>query len=230
MARKNIKSETETEVLVESRRRCAFCFGLKSDTSVKKGQIAHIDQDNSNAAKDNLVFLCILHHDEYDSKTSQSKGLTKKELKHYRSLLYEYLAKENAELWIDYVPYKEQENIADRTILPIDIYKEKIAIYRIVRGFLSLAMRDGNIDIESLFKFAKETDEAIFLFDPEVSIYIHELYKKAVELRYTATMIKHHNVIGKERSKHVNRNAELLLWLSEQVKEVRAIFSKHIAL
>ncbi|MBC2705307.1 hypothetical protein [Desulfobacula sp.] len=120
--------------------------------------------------------------------------------------------------------------MTDRPTLPLDIYEEKIAIYRIVRGFLGLVMRDANIDIESLFKFAKETDEVIFLFDPEVSIYIHELYKKAVDLRYTATMIEHHNVIGEERSKYVNQNAELLLWLSEQVEEVRAVFSKHIAL
>lgn len=59
---------------------------------------------------------------------------------------------------------------------------------------------------------------------------MHELYKKAVELRYTTTMIEHHNIIGDERSKNANRNADLLLWLGEQVKEVREVFSKHISL
>ncbi|MGF1619286.1 MAG: hypothetical protein ACFCUR_01585 [Rhodomicrobiaceae bacterium] len=52
------------------------------------GQIAHVDQDSSNNSEDNLVFLCLTHHDQYDSKTSQSKNFTKKELLHYRDELY----------------------------------------------------------------------------------------------------------------------------------------------
>jgi len=230
MARKTINPEIELEVLFESRRRCPFCFGLHGDTAVKKGQIAHIDQDNSNAAKDNLAFLCIPHHDEYDSKTSQSKGLTQKELKHYRSLLHKYLDEEKPELWTDHATDKGQENIQERKALPIEIYREKIAIYRIVRDFLGLLMREADIDIEPLFKFARETDEALFLFDPEVSEYIHDLYKKAVELRYTAIMFGNHNIVGEQRSKHVDRNGELLLWFGEQFEVTRNMFSRHIAL
>jgi hypothetical protein len=55
---------------------------------VKKGQIAHVDQDRSNNKEENLAFLCLEHHDEYDTKPSQSKNLTEREVKHYRDLLY----------------------------------------------------------------------------------------------------------------------------------------------
>ena len=73
---------------MRSRRRCALCFGLNGDDAEKKGQIAHVDQDNQKNAEEDLVFLCLEHHDEYDSKTSQSKGLTVQEVRGYREELY----------------------------------------------------------------------------------------------------------------------------------------------
>jgi len=77
--------------LVSSRRRCAICFGLNRDTSLKVGQIAHLDHDASNNTPDNLVFLCFDHHDQYDSTTRQSKNITKDEILVFRQELTEAL-------------------------------------------------------------------------------------------------------------------------------------------
>lgn len=87
--RKSTPTSIETEVLTLCARRCCICFGIQMDLSHKKGQIAHLDGDPSNYNIDNLAFLCMFHHDEYDSKTSQSKGFTIDETKKYRTLLYE---------------------------------------------------------------------------------------------------------------------------------------------
>jgi hypothetical protein len=81
--------EIETEILTKSARRCCICFGLQSDLSQKRGQIAHLDGNCANVDQENLAFLCMSHHDEYDGVTSQSKGLTISEVKAYRTLLYE---------------------------------------------------------------------------------------------------------------------------------------------
>ncbi|MBC8064652.1 MAG: DUF2235 domain-containing protein, partial [Chlorobia bacterium] len=90
-ARKKLDSRTETDVLVRSGRRCCLCFHLQGDGGVKNGQIAHLDKDRTNDADDNLAFLCLDHHSEYDSITSQNKGLTKPEVKVARSKLYAYI-------------------------------------------------------------------------------------------------------------------------------------------
>ena len=92
MARKTIPSSIEIEVLTQSARRCFICFGLYHKFDVVKGQIAHLDQDNTNNKLDNLAFLCLDCHDEYDSKTSQSKGLMQQEVKQYRKLLYQEIS------------------------------------------------------------------------------------------------------------------------------------------
>lgn len=51
--------------------------------------MAHLDQDPANSAAENLVFLCLDHHAQFDSRTSQSKGLTPQEVKSYRVELYQ---------------------------------------------------------------------------------------------------------------------------------------------
>lgn len=79
---------TQSAVLTKSRRRCCLCYWLNGIDEVKKGQIAHLDQDRSIADEDDLVFLCHDHHDEYDSIPSQSKGLREKEVRHWRDELY----------------------------------------------------------------------------------------------------------------------------------------------
>lgn len=87
-SRTKVPNSTQAEVLVQSRRRCCVCFGLSRDSSVKKGQIAHLDGNRNNNASKNLAFLCFDHHDELDSRTSQSKGLQKSEIEAYREELY----------------------------------------------------------------------------------------------------------------------------------------------
>ena len=92
MSRAKIPAEVQEAVLVACRRRCAMCWGLHRDFDVKQGQIAHIDRDNANAAEANLVFLCLAHHDAYDTKTSQSKGWTQGEVVQFKASLHAEVA------------------------------------------------------------------------------------------------------------------------------------------
>lgn len=92
MTRRSIPKATKTAVLLKSRRRCCICFGLNRDLGLKPGQIAHLNQRNDDPNEDNLAYLCLEHHDEYDSRTSQRKGLVEAEVRAYRDELYARLA------------------------------------------------------------------------------------------------------------------------------------------
>lgn len=87
-----IPQKMQTELLRLSRRRCCLCFGLKRDIEQKDGQIAHLDRNPKNNALENLTWLCLPHHDEYDTVRGQTKRLTLAEVKSYRDELYEKLA------------------------------------------------------------------------------------------------------------------------------------------
>lgn len=88
MSRKAVSDSVQTNLLLKSRRRCCICFWLQGIDDIKRGQIAHLDQDHENADESNLVFLCLEHHDEYDGKTSVSKGLRENEVRRWRDELY----------------------------------------------------------------------------------------------------------------------------------------------
>jgi hypothetical protein len=92
MDRKRTPTDIETAVLTRSARRCALCFGLNHDLAEKKGQIAHVDQNPANFAEDNLAFLCLEHHSEYDSKTKQHKNYTASEVRTFREALHVAIA------------------------------------------------------------------------------------------------------------------------------------------
>src|SRR5260370_22912285 len=82
------RKSTETDILLASRRRCCLCVFLKNRDEERRGQIAHLNHDPSDPRFENLVWLCLEHHDEYDGKTSQSKGITPDEVRAYRDRLY----------------------------------------------------------------------------------------------------------------------------------------------
>jgi hypothetical protein len=109
---------TQAQVLLEGRRRCCVCFGLNRDAQLKKGQIAHLDGNRDNNAPKNLVFLCLEHHDEYDSRTSQSKGLTLAEVTHFRKELEAHL--------------KSHPNLAEPKTTPIP---DKPSMAQLLRRF-----------------------------------------------------------------------------------------------
>ena len=90
--RTRIPPEVVADVLVTSRRRCCICFAVSGDAEEKKGQVAHLDRDASNNSRDNLIFLCLNHHDQYDTRTSQSKGFTVEEVGRYRAQLDRFIA------------------------------------------------------------------------------------------------------------------------------------------
>lgn len=83
----------ENRVLIASRRRCCLCVYLEDRRDIRPGQIAHLNRDPRDASFENLVWLCLEHHDAFDTRTSQSKGFSPAEVRHYRDRLYRAYAK-----------------------------------------------------------------------------------------------------------------------------------------
>jgi hypothetical protein len=73
---------------VRSRRRCCLCVFLEERDETRPGQIAHLNREPSDSRFDNLVFLCLEHHNEYDGRPSQSKAFLPEEVREYRDKLY----------------------------------------------------------------------------------------------------------------------------------------------
>jgi hypothetical protein len=54
-------------------------------------RLAHLDRDPLNCGEDNLAYLCLPHHDDYDTNRCQTKNLTASEAKTASDPLYEFI-------------------------------------------------------------------------------------------------------------------------------------------
>ncbi|MFN5950134.1 MAG: hypothetical protein ACK5ZC_09300 [Pirellulaceae bacterium] len=156
MVRKRIPKSTQVSVLVKSRRRCCLCFALNNEDEVAKGQLAHLDGDNTNSNEDNLAFLCLPHHDDYDSIPRLSKGLREEEVRYWRDKLYQHLAERSS---ISASPSRDKTYVflceLKSTAPPNDRKKGRAAIAVIDDDFLAAEVR------------AREAVRQ-FLIDPDV--------------------------------------------------------------
>jgi len=89
MARKSITPTVQADVIIKSKRRCALCVGVDENYNERPGQIAHLNGNHADNRFENLVWLCLEHHDRFDSTTSQTKNYTQIEVKTYRDRLYQ---------------------------------------------------------------------------------------------------------------------------------------------
>lgn len=85
--RKKIVSSVELSLLTSCARRCCLCYGLRGDFGEKDGQIAHLNGNRADGRLANLAWLCFEHHNQFDSRTSQSKNLTPREIAFYKASL-----------------------------------------------------------------------------------------------------------------------------------------------
>jgi predicted restriction endonuclease len=98
--RRPFPKDIKTNVLLTYRRRCAFCYGLDGDASVKEGHLAHIDKpEDTNLT--NAAFLCLLHHAQYDTRSRQIKTFTPEELRRYQRELLDYLKESRFSMWAE---------------------------------------------------------------------------------------------------------------------------------
>ncbi len=89
--RRKIPDEIVSEVLKRCRRQCCMCFGLKGAAEVCDGQIAHLDRDPSNNDIDNLAYLCLDCHKQYDLTSNRTLRYRPGEIQLYRDQLYRAL-------------------------------------------------------------------------------------------------------------------------------------------
>lgn len=234
MSRPQVPPETQSQVLFRARRRCALCFAYEFVTLTTRGQIAHIDHDANNNDPKNLVFLCLDHHDEYDSKTSQSKGMKPAELITARAELDNFVAKSLASLSPEAETSSEDEfesSSEDEPTVMIDVYNARIPIYRAYRLLYAKIMRDAAVQLPDLFTFAQDTNEALFLFGEEMANYLNEVYKKGVDLWASGRKMEDPSRYTEDEwSRIVDENTAIVLWFSNGFSDARIKFLKYLRL
>jgi len=233
MPRKSFPKQVQAEVVVKSLRRCALCYKLASDLTEKSGQLAHIDRDHSNSTFENAAYLCQRHHDQYDTTPSQTKGLIPDELKAHVQALYELVASPD---WLylssHSIPHMKTPRSRKRSV-SLEIYEKRIPIYHTTVTFLRDVTKDLKPDFQLMLKFARDTEEALFLFDDTVAQYLDEMFKKALHLNSVNVQLEAINRginVGENFSALSQEHMKHVTWFTGQYDVIRTKFAPFLRL
>ncbi len=230
MSRKAIPEKVERSVLIKSRRRCAFCYFFENDTKRVEGQIAHIDRDKSNHNESNLVFLCLLHHNEYDTRPSQTKRYQPEEAKTAKVSLESYI-KTGFPQEIGFEEITSMETKNETKGVSVEVFRLRHPIYAALQDFLISILREADVSNDARIKFVIGAEDAAFLYDETIESYLSEVHAKAIKFARVQRIIKR----GKARSedewqKAVDLDLELMEWFENERTNSKHRFIKYLRL
>jgi hypothetical protein len=214
--RKPFSPKVQDAVLLECQRRCALCFFYSTDTRVKKrGQVAHIDNP-ADVRAENAAYLCTKHHDAYDSRSRQSKGMTPAELRRYKAALVEYISGPMA----GPKPGAADEHWRGSGV-SLEVFDRRVPTYRKTVEFLRYVCQITDLNLQTLMTFAREADESVFLFDDALADYLSLLFRKAMRLRAVSLILE---APERHTPELVDEQFQLSCWFTEQFEETRRRF------
>jgi hypothetical protein len=119
----------------------------------------------------------------------------------------------------------------NRTKLILDRYDRRVQVYKEVDKFIRIGIRDSNYDDDELFTFRLKVSEVYFLFGDEVSKYIDELHRRAVNLSHWHKEYRDDSQPKPEGYNHkkvVDEMHKERVWIDAQIEPARNIFKKYL--
>lgn len=127
-----------------------------------------------------------------------------------------------------YIAYRQYRTTRDEQKLKL--YERRLQIYLHVSEYISLAVRDADIDHARSVEMLQKTRESIFLFGDETHSYLFEIYKAGVELNVKSSELKGHLPIGERRSQLAEEKAALMIYFGDQLETLHMRFKKFLNL
>ncbi len=112
--------------------------------------------------------------------------------------------------------------------LRFDLFEKRYRVYRALMMLLGKIENDFRLSDEDLKKYYQRTRASRFLFGDEVNAYFDTIKMRILELRSAQRFID--SLPDHERSNHIEKKGELLLWFSKQVDEAPQRFDKYLLL
>jgi len=117
----------------------------------------------------------------------------------------------------------------DQTETAGALYENRLRIYREIIQFLSAITRDGDISRQALQEFRTRCQESAILFDQTIVDYLEKLSVQALKLRTTNEQLKSQSLpIGDERDRVTVENSKQLIWLADQLPQVKKLFEPYL--
>jgi len=126
---------------------------------------------------------------------------------------------------VAYIAYRQYSLAREK--FKLDMFEKRFAVYKATQRFLTLIFRDGKVDMDKLFEFRRDTQDATFLFGEEIPAYLKRLDKQALDL-WESTVTLRDLPVGEERRLLSGKVAELLKALIGELPALENVFSSYL--
>jgi hypothetical protein len=109
----------------------------------------------------------------------------------------------------------------------LDLFEKRFAVYKAAQRLLSIVVQDGKVELNDLFEYRRDTQDAVFLFGQEVVDYLEMLDRKALELENTKHMYDPLPV-GSERRWLCEKALVLLKDLGNELPRLKDVFGRYL--
>ncbi len=128
-------------------------------------------------------------------------------------------------VFVAYVGY--QQYCISREKFKLDLFEKRFSVYKGVQVFLTHILINAKFEIEQLYKFRADTQDAVFLFDKDIVVYIDSIDKKSLEFNCLCDELE--NIpVGEERTKKCEEKARLLKGLIGQLPKLKEVFAPYL--
>jgi len=126
---------------------------------------------------------------------------------------------------VAYIAY-QQYSLA-REKFKLDMFEKRFAVYKATQRFLTVISLDAKVDMDKLFEFRRDTQDATFLFGQEIPVYLERLDGQALKLWEIVSTYRDLPV-GEERTRLCKKETELKLALINELPKLKNVFASYL--
>jgi hypothetical protein len=109
----------------------------------------------------------------------------------------------------------------------LDLFDKRFSIYKGTQRFLTHISTKAKVEMDKLFEFRGDTQDAIFLFGDEISEYLRSIDQKALDMWSRVEELRELPQ-GQERSRLCRENTNLLHALIKELPNLKDVFAPYL--
>lgn len=134
--------------------------------------------------------------------------------------------------WIAYAQYRlgRLQHQLNQDRLRLDLFSKRLEAYEKLQEFFSNVIRAGTVEDSFLSILGEARYKSRFLFGEEISSYLDDTWKKAVDMRYCRQKLSgsQSTLQGPKRDELCSQDGELLKWMIDQPQASQSRYAKYL--
>jgi hypothetical protein len=107
----------------------------------------------------------------------------------------------------------------NRDTLKERLFEKRMEVFRETQAYLGEILRDAKVSEESIWKFNRTHQNALFLFGPDIQKYLIEIRSRSIDMNSYRRQLEG-VIVGPERTALVEKEHRELEWLVEHLNVI----------